>query len=102
MPEEQVEFPVIWVGVEDAPVHMANQMLSQFEEDQFYVTFGQLTPPVLLGSPEQMRDQAKRLGYVPVKVISRLSLTPRRMREFIEVLQRNLASYEQKHRREQQ
>ena len=93
--DEQISIPIIWVGVEDAEVMMSNQLISQFEPGMFFLTFGHVTPPVLLGSPEQRAEQAERLGYVPVKTLGRFAITPRRLREFITVLQDNLRTYEE-------
>lgn len=64
---EPIEIPIIWVGVEDAQILFANQYLGQVEQQEIVLTFGQITPPVLLGSPEQQAQQVQRLGYIPVK-----------------------------------
>lgn len=95
--EHQFEIPLLWVGVEDTPAITSNRFLSQFEADQFFVSFGQVAPPVVIGTPEEQLQQIERLGYVPIKTVARVALTPQRMRELILVLEMNLENYERMH-----
>jgi hypothetical protein len=91
--DEILEIPVIWVGAEDAPVTASNQFVSSFEPEQFVLTFGNATPPIIVGTDEQKQEQLKRLGYVPIRTLARFSLTPHRLEELIAILAENLENY---------
>ena len=89
--------PLLWVGTDEVPAVLVNHFLFQTEQDEIFLTFGTLTPPVLLADTrEELRQQVSRLGYVPVRTVGKFSLTPRRTRELIELLQRGLINYEQR------
>ncbi len=92
--EEPIEIPVVYIGVEDVPILFANSFVVQHQQNEFIITVGQIQPPLLLGSPEEVREQAKRTAYVPVKVVARLALTRGRLLELLEVLTENLRRYD--------
>jgi hypothetical protein len=97
--EESVEIPLVIIGAEDAPIYFANHFVVQHEQKEFIITFGQYSPPLFLGAPEERQEAAKRIPYLPIKVVARVGLTPERMVELIEVLQSNLRKYQAKQAR---
>jgi len=66
MPEDEqdrVEVPLTWIGVEDVPILTANQMLIQFTaRDESILGFGQVAPPILLGTEEERHQQLRMLA----------------------------------------
>ena len=94
--QDAISLPVVYIGAEDEPILFANQFVIQHEKNEFVLTVGQLQPPILLGSPEERKEQAKKLTYVPIKVVARFGLTRQRLAELIEVLQTNLRNYDEK------
>lgn len=95
MNEELITLPIVYVGGEDVPILFVNQFVIQHQPGEFVLTVGQITPPILLGSPEERREQAKKLTYVSTKVVARLAFTRQRLVELIEVLQENLNRYDE-------
>ncbi|MER7838279.1 hypothetical protein ABTY98_20900 [Streptomyces sp. NPDC096040] len=90
-----VTVPLLWVGLDDLPLLSTNQVLTQFDSDHVYLAFGSATPPVLMGQNEEaVRDQAKRLSYVPVRGVTRLAVSRRHLGELIEVLQRTADTFD--------
>ena len=91
---EGVAVPVAWIGPEEVPIYHANAFVCQYDPqtlDHLILTVGQLTPPAIMGAtPEEREEQARSVGFVPIKPISRLGLTPARARELIATLQANL------------
>lgn len=92
--EAGIPVPIVYVGAEDVPVLLANQFVIQHEQNEFVLTLGQVTPPILLGTLEERREQAQKLAYVPVKVVARVAFTRERLVELIEVLQEHLRKYD--------
>jgi hypothetical protein len=74
-PEEPVFMRVAWPDWAKTPVSFANQFVIQNNGPEVYLTIGQLAPPPLIGSPEEMRAQAEAMEFVPVVPIARLVLT---------------------------
>ena len=91
---EFIPVPLVYVGIDDVPILYANQFIIQHQQDEFIISIGQVSPPVLLGDEAEQREQAERLSYVPVKVVARLALTRQRLTELIAVLQSNLESFD--------
>jgi hypothetical protein len=96
--EGQLEVPIIWAGVEDVPILYANTFVSQIDSSSpegFIITVGQVTPPALVGTPDQVREQAKQISYVPVRAVARIGVTRAKLEELVQVLQLNLEQFEE-------
>ncbi len=93
-----IDIPLSWIGTEELPIFLVNQFVCQFNQEEFILTFGQMTPPALLGTEEERIEQAQQVAYVPVKPLARLGFTEARMRELIAVLEVNLRNYEEHQR----
>jgi methyl-accepting chemotaxis protein len=66
------------------------------------LTFGQLTPPAFLGTPEQITEQAKQISHVPTQTVARLVLTRMGMDQLIEVLRQTVENYDRAQQMAQQ
>jgi hypothetical protein len=87
LPGGPVTVPLTWVGVEEVPIVFVNQFMGQVDDrGDVILSLGQLTPPALIGTPEEQAKQAQRLAYVPVKPVARLNLSRPRVVEMIAVL----------------
>lgn len=83
-----IHVPVVWTGTEDVPIVFVNQVLGQVGvQDEVIVSFGQITPPPLLGDPEQQLEQAEEIAFVSVKPVARVALTQAGLDDLIRVLQ---------------
>ncbi|MEJ7655628.1 MAG: hypothetical protein WKF33_01180 [Thermoleophilaceae bacterium] len=97
--EEGRQVPVVWVGVEDLPVHLVNQLLAVVQPNEIFLSFGTIVPPAIMGETlEERRAQAEAIPFVQVKPIARFGLTPERLTEFIGILQQTLTNYEAQQR----
>ena len=77
------------------PILYANAFVSQFDKDGFIVTIGQMSPPALVGTPSEIKEQLEQIDYVHVQPLARLGLTRERMQELVTFLQTNLDQSEQ-------
>jgi hypothetical protein len=90
-PPELVSIPVAWIGLEDASIVFANQILAQLDDKlDVILSFGQATPPVLTGSDDQQRALLANIPFVQVRPAARLSLSRARVEELISILQQTL------------
>jgi hypothetical protein len=86
-PEDAIQIPVGYVGLDSVEIKLANQFaIQQEEENSFILTMGQVVTPVLLGNADQRKEQAQQLSFVPIKVLGRFTLTRQRLDELIQVL----------------
>lgn len=88
-PPKPLNVTVSWEGAEDFPVAPCNLFVSQFTHAEFTVTFGYASP--VLAAP---KDAAK-LSVVKSKAVARLSLSPQRMQELIDVLKQSMEQFQQ-------
>lgn len=73
------------------PIQFVNSVLTQVDDfGDMIVAFGQTTPPPLMGSPEEVKRQAERIAYVPVRPIARFSMSRDRLVQVIDFLQQLL------------
>lgn len=93
--EPGVAVPLVWIDLDDAEIHFVNQIIVQPDRNEFILTFGHVSPPLLLGTAEENAARAKTIPYVPVKVVAKMGMTVQRMREFTEVMQRVLTAHDQ-------
>lgn len=96
-PPEAIQVPLVWAGVDDLQILFANAFVSQFDVDlqAFILTVGQVAPPALVGTPDEVAEQAHGIDFVSVRPLIRLALTAARMQELAQVLQGNLDQRDQ-------
>ena len=76
-----------WGGVESLPILLANQVIGQVgQQGEVIISFGQSSPPILIGTPEQQREQAKEITSLPVTPVARIALTRTGLDEMIRIL----------------
>lgn len=92
MAEQEHGVPLLYVGVEDVPIELANQfgIIYDAAGGEFILTIGQLQLPQLLGSDEERQEQLGKLSHVGIKVLGRYVLTRPRVEALMTMLQTNL------------
>ncbi len=93
MSEEQIALPFFFIGSEDVPIVLSNLQVIQHVQQEFIITFGQFSPPVVLGTPEKQLEQMKSKPYLPVKTVARVAMSPQRVGDLIKALQENLNTW---------
>lgn len=85
----------MWVGVDETPVEFANQFLIQSEAEEIILSFGVLTPPVILGTPEDKTEQARAMRFVQTRTLARFGTTVHRLREIVRLYADFLKAYDE-------
>jgi hypothetical protein len=94
-PPPQIEVPLSWVGYDETPIIYANQFLIQFlPEEGFVIGVGQATAPPIMGTPEQVAEQAAQVEFVPVRTLARVALTRPKLGELIAALEANRDNFD--------
>lgn len=93
---ENVQIPLVWIGIEEVPILLVNQFMGQVGlSGEVLLSFGQAAPPPVLGTPEQQAEQVAQTAYVPVRSVARLGLTRDHLVQIIDALQQTLVNYDQ-------
>lgn len=88
--------PVEWHYPEDLATGYSTNFIVQHREHEFYLSFFDVPPPLLLGTDEERKEQAQRLGSVRATAVARVIVAAERIPEFIRVLQENYDMYQAK------
>lgn len=91
--EEGIALPFFFIGTEDVPIQLSNLQAIQHVQQEFIITFGQFSPPVVLGTPEEQFEQLKSKQYLPVKTVARVAMSPQRLADLIKALQTNYENW---------
>lgn len=65
----------------------ANHAVVQLGEHDCHISFFEIQPPLILGTPEQMQEQVKSLKTVPAKCIARIVLAKELVPSIIKAMQ---------------
>jgi hypothetical protein len=101
MSEEPIELRLVVTGADDCPILLSNIAIVQNEHNEFILTFGQYSPPIVIGSEEERRRRLASMSALPVNVIARIGMTPDRMAEFIDALQKNYGRWRDRQSQQQ-
>ncbi len=88
--------PVEFYVPEGIVSRYATNLVVQHTEHEFIVSFYEVQPPLLLGTPEENKAALEHLGEVRATCVARIIIAAGRMAEFVKVLQDNVATYEKK------
>jgi hypothetical protein len=94
--DDTVSIPIVFVGGDEMPVLYTNQFVIQLDGQSLILTAGQLTPPILIGSNDEQREQAKQLSYVPVRVVARLAITRDQAAVLSKLLDQQITLYDKR------
>ncbi len=94
--------PLVWVGVDDHEITFVNQIMAQRHENQFFLSFGQATPPPIIGTPDEQMAALEAISFVPVKVVKRIALSPEHMRAMVTLLTDSVRMYDEEQQRSSQ
>jgi hypothetical protein len=87
--EQVVELPLEWHFPENLVTRYANNVVVQHGEHEFIISFFEVFPPILLGSPEETRTELDQIESVQANCVARIIIPWDRMPGFIKALQSN-------------
>ena len=70
------DVPIKWVDEDNLHTLAANQFVltTGTPWDEVILSVGQVSPPVLIGTPEEQLTQVKELDFLPVRMLARFSI----------------------------
>ncbi len=92
--EVRLELPIDWQFPGDLSTRYATHLIVQHSEHEFVLSFFEILPPTIFGSPEAVSAQLERLSSIPAECVGRIVVAANRMPAFVAVLQENLQQYQ--------
>ena len=63
-----------------------NYVMVQAGEHDFYLNFCEVVPPAITGTPEEIKDKAKRLKYINATCVARIAIAKNLMPKLLEAM----------------
>jgi hypothetical protein len=75
--------------------HYVSNILVQHQPDMFVISFFEVWPPAILSeNKEDLNRQLATVDHVDAKCVSRIVVSPSRMKEFLDAMSENFNNYE--------
>jgi hypothetical protein len=91
--EKGVPLPLKYL-CDGAVAQYATNLVVQHTEHEFILSFYQAHAPIIIGTPEERQRQLEQIDSVPASCVGRVIVTPKRMRDFLSVMQANFDAYQ--------
>lgn len=82
-----LRLPIEWFIPPDIKSVYATNLLIQRGDHEFFISLFELRPPIVIGTPEQQREQAAQLHTARAECVARIIVGRDRLPEFVQVLQ---------------
>lgn len=89
----KVHVPIEWHISENIDSKYATNLVIQHSEHEFIINFFEMRRPLILGNPDQIREQWQKIESVRAECVAQIIVSPDRMQEFIDVMQAGLNKY---------
>ncbi|MBU1751223.1 MAG: DUF3467 domain-containing protein [Chloroflexi bacterium] len=85
--------PIKWYYPEDLITRYVTNLIVQHGEQEFIVSFFEILPPAILGTPEQQEAQLERIDDIQATCVARIVIPAEKMSIFVKALQDNLDKF---------
>jgi len=100
--KDLVVIPLEWHVPKDLACQYATNLVVQHTDHEFILSFFQTSPPLLLGSHEEVMREAEQVKSVRAHCVGRIIVAASRMEEFVQVQLQNLERFHQARSEEEQ
>ena len=90
---KEIKLLIEWHISEDLKSQYATNLVVQHTDQEFIISFFEVKNPIVLGSPDEIKSTFEKIGSVRAECISQIIVTPKRMQEFIKIMQTNLDTF---------
>ena len=87
--KQPVFMPIRWGSADDIPTLYANQLFVSHAGPEFFLIFGNITAPLLVGEVE--KDSLPE--FLQVKPVARIAVTREQMLEFAKAIHQNVERF---------
>jgi hypothetical protein len=86
--------PIEWCFPNNFISRYATNLAIQHSEHEFILSFFEAKPPLLIGTPEELKKQVLNIKSIKAECVARIIISAERMPTFVKVLQDNLAQFQ--------
>jgi len=88
--EQEVKIPLRWPEKVDLPTIYANNLFISHAGQEFFLIFGEVTPPVWTeATPERLRE----LKSIEIKPVAKIAISPEAMPAIAKAIQENVEKF---------
>jgi hypothetical protein len=80
------EVQLDWYVPDELVSHHANNIVVQYLDGEYIISFFETLPPIVLGTPEERRRQAEQINSVRARCVARIIVPGTKMESFIGAL----------------
>lgn len=88
------KIPIQWYFPEHIETKYVTNIVVQHTDKDFVVSFFDVFNPPILGDPEKVKKDFDAIKSVQAKCVARIAVTPEKMKDFIDTLQKNYKDYQ--------
>ncbi len=92
--EKEITAKLNFVFPKELKSYFSDNFAVQHQKDHFILSFYEVMHPVILGTEEERISQIKNMKEIDATCISRILVTPEKLKDIIKVLNENLATFE--------
>jgi len=92
----EVQVPVEWYVPDDIKTYHVTDMIVQYTGNAFVTSFYEVRPPLLSGSPSEVKKQTETITSIRKQCVTRVAIGVDRMDDFIKAFQANQKRYKAK------
>lgn len=85
--------PINWHYPEGLKSVYSTHVVVQHTDHEFYVSFFDAPPPIVMGSPEELQSKLESIEEISISCVARVVISPERMPELIAILENNYAHF---------
>ena len=90
---EQHVLPIEWHIPEGLVSRYVSNLVVQHTEHEFIISFFEILPPLVLGTPEEQQAKLTRMNAIPAECVARIIVSAEQMPTFVQVMQTTLEKY---------
>ena len=94
--KKKTQVPIQWNVSQEIASKYATNLVVQNSQQEFFLSFFETLPPILLGSSDEVQDQLQSLGTVRSDCVARVIVSPSRFKEFVDLLNQAWSRFEKR------
>ena len=88
--DQIIDLPIEWIIPDELENKYATNLVIQNTNNEYILSFFEIYPPMVLGTPEYQLEQYKKMKTVPAKCVARIIVSPSNMNDFSKIIQEHI------------
>lgn len=86
--------PIKWdSGSKNTTTRYATNITIQHTENEFFLSFYEIRPPLLLGNQDEISREIDNIDYVEAECVARIAVCPNKMHTILKAMQENYDNF---------